>query len=140
MSKVDVRALMQATNYRPSDTNTFGLEWMTHLGQAASGRLLLQLLKLMPSVESMEEPQIVARGYGCPAIHPPAVQKWTKTVPCKDTVRRCIHFMADDERARAEKDEKLGRPMEITHLEPYYFYYKEAGCSFTQRQIWHLNQ
>ncbi|KAG9060739.1 hypothetical protein KI688_005494 [Linnemannia hyalina] len=85
MSKVDVRALTQAINYQPSNTNTFGLQWMMHLGQAASGRLLLQLLEVIPSVKSMEEPQIVARNYGCPAIHPPAVQKWTETVPCKDT-------------------------------------------------------
>lgn len=140
MSKVDVRALTQAINYQPSNTNTFGLQWMMHLGQAASGRLLLQLLEVLPSVKSMEEPQIVARNYGCPAIHPPAVQKWTETVPCKDTVRRCIHFMADDERTRAEEDDKLGRPMEFADLEPYYFYYKEAGWSFTQRQIWHLSQ
>ncbi|KAG0247103.1 hypothetical protein BGZ95_009028, partial [Linnemannia exigua] len=138
--KVDVRALTQASNYQPSDTNTFGLVWMTLLGQAATGRLLLQLLERMPSVDSMEEPQVVARNYGCPAIYPPAARKWTETIPCKDTIQRCIRFMADDERARAEDDEKLGRPIEITDLEPYYFYYKEAGWSFTQRQIWHLRQ
>ncbi|KAF9536130.1 hypothetical protein EC957_012460, partial [Mortierella hygrophila] len=140
MSKVDVPALTQTTNYHPSDTNTFGIQWMMQLGQAASGRLLLQLLEVMPSVESMEEPQVVARNYGCPAIHPPAVQKWTKTVPCKETVRRCINFLAEDEFARAEEDEKLGRPLENTDLESYYFYYKEAGWSFTQNEIRHLAQ
>jgi len=52
---------------------------------------------------------------------------------------RCIHFMADDEHARAEEDEKLGRPVEIIDFEPYYFYYKEAGWYSTQSQMWHLD-
>jgi len=59
MSNVDVRALKQAYDYQLSDTMTFGVNWMVALGRAVSGRLMLELLELMPSVESMGERRLL---------------------------------------------------------------------------------
>lgn len=133
-------ALAQAKKYHPDDTTTFGLLWVRELGQDGTGTLLIRLLDHLPQAKPMNHPKVVIRAHSAPAIKPPMPQRWTGVIPCKETVQRCLKWAADKDREIAVREDRLKMPMDLSSLETYYFYFKEAGYSFTRRQMRHLAQ